>query len=105
MKIKKTLTHICGALSAGLFLCGLCSFMLGRTFAFTVGIVIACLSLASGLLLPNPISFLTLAVGLCMIFAPVTVSGIVLVTLGAAGMITVPILSSIKGRTADGASS
>lgn len=54
--------------------------------AFVGGIVTIVISLASGLIAPNPISLVALIAGICMLVSPKLV-GVILVVLGMSAMV------------------
>lgn len=60
----------------------------GPVVGRVIGIVVICLSLATGMLLPNPISFLGLFAGAAIAFLPPWISGLFLLLLNLAGMVS-----------------
>ncbi len=54
------------------------------------GIVVICLSIATGLVLPNPLSFVGLIAGILMLALPAKTVGIILLILGIAGCLCPP---------------
>lgn len=85
--VKKILSWILGITFIAAFACGICLLIFAQAISLVLGIVVICLSLATGLILPNPISLFALIAGICMIFAPVP-TGIVLTCVGTIGMLT-----------------
>lgn len=69
---------------------GLLFLVAPKAFSTTAAMIVICLSLASGLILPNPVSFWFLVAGICMLVFPSWVVGICLMALSAVGMVTVP---------------
>lgn len=92
MKSEKILTLVLGVTAVCALLTGICFVLASKTISIIGGIVIICLSLASGLILPNPISFFTLIAGICTLVFPPQIIGIVFAILGLAGMVTGGIL-------------
>ena len=84
--VKKILSWILGLTFIAAFACGICLLVFSQAMSLVLGIVVICLSLATGLILPNPISLFALIAGISMIFAPVP-TGIVLACVGAIGML------------------
>ena len=94
MKLKKFLSRAVCIIAACALLVGAGFIFAPKGFSVAGGIVIICLSLASGLILPNPISFLGLIAGVCVLIFPPKIVGIVFAVLGVAGMLTNVIISS-----------
>ena len=97
MKKKKTVAYLLGGSFAVGAIIGLAFLVAPRAFSVTAALVVICLSLASGLILPNPVSFWFLMAGICMLILPSWVVGILLLLLSAAGMVAVPL--SYKAKT------
>ena len=87
MKIKRLVYLLCGILCASLILAGLCLLLFSKQFSTVGGIVVICLSLATGLILPNPISLAYLVAGILMWVLPKPVPAIILFVLGVGGAI------------------
>lgn len=80
---KKLIAYGVGSLCAVGLLCGVLILLFGNPAAITSGIVVICLSICFGILVPNPICFWTLIAGICMLVFPTSVTGIILITLSA----------------------
>lgn len=93
MKLKKFLSLAVGIVAACALLVGIVFIFASKGISVAGGIVIICLSLASGLIFPNPISFWGLIAGVCVLVFPPYVVGIVFAVLGVAGMLTNVIIS------------
>ena len=87
MKKKSLIFLLCGIFCVSLILAGLCLLLFSRQFATVGGIVVICLSLATGLVLPNPFSLAYLVAGILMLVLPKPVPAIILLVLGAGGAI------------------
>ena len=87
MKIKRLVHLLCGILCASLILAGLCLLLFSKQFSTVGGIVVICLSLATGLIAPNPISLAYLVAGILMWVLPKPVPAIILFVLGVGGAI------------------
>lgn len=87
MKNKRLIFLLCGIFCASLILAGLCLLVFSKQFATVGGIVVICLSLATGLTVPNPVSIAYLVAGVLMLVLPKPVPAILLLCLGAGGAI------------------
>lgn len=87
MKKKSLIFLLCGIFCASLVLAGLCLLVFSRQFATVGGIVVICLSLATGLIVPNPVSIAYLVAGILMLVLPKPVPAILLLCLGVGGAI------------------
>lgn len=87
MNMKKTFAYIVGGTCAVTATLGTILLISSKTLTIPTAIVIICLSLASGLIIPNPVSFLGLIAGICMIVFPSWIVGIIFICLGIAGTI------------------
>lgn len=87
MNKKKVFAYIVGGTCAAASALGMILLIPSKPLTLSTAIVMICLSLASGLLIPNPISFLGLMAGICMIIFPSWVVGIIFMLLGIAGAI------------------
>lgn len=85
MKKQKIAALLSGIFWATALLIGICLLPASDTGSMVSGIVVICLSLASGMLVPNPISLWALIAGICMIVFPGWAVGLVLCSIGAAG--------------------
>lgn len=84
---KKTFAYIIGGSFAVAILLGMILLISSKAMTISAAIVMICLSLASGLLIPNPVSFLGLIAGICIIIFPSWIVGIIFILLGIAGAI------------------
>lgn len=82
---KKILAYGIGIMCAVGLLVGLVILLLKAPMAITTAVVVICLSICSGILLPNPISFWGLIAGVCMLVLPAKVTGIGMMVLSVAG--------------------
>ena len=82
---KKHLSWLWGGTFAFAALMGLFLLFASEKASLMGGIVIICLSLATGLIAPNPVSFIALAAGICMAFLPPWIVGLILLCIGIAG--------------------
>ncbi|MBQ6819147.1 MAG: hypothetical protein IJP35_06035 [Clostridia bacterium] len=87
-----------GIMCAVGLLTGLVILLLKTPMAITTAIVIICLSICFGILLPNPISFWGLIAGICMLVLPANVTGIGLIALSGAGALTNGLFFTKAGR-------
>lgn len=80
---------------------GICMLILPKSMSLPSGIILICLSLAFGMLLPNPISFIGLIMGIFMIIFPkwlALYSGIFFICLGIISAIINPVIWMKKER-------
>ncbi len=61
---------------------GICFLFAPKTVAVVCGIILICLSLATGILLPNPFSPIGLLVGICMILCQPVFIGVIIICFG-----------------------
>lgn len=87
MKKKSLIFLLCGLFCASLILAGLCLLAFSRQFATVGGIVVICLSLATGLIAPNPVSIAYLVAGILMLVLPKPIPAIILLCLGVVGAV------------------
>lgn len=87
MKKKSLIFLLCGIFCASLLLAGLYLLLFSKQFATVGGIVVICLSLATGLIAPNPVSIAYLIAGILMLVLPKPIPAIILLCLGASGAI------------------
>lgn len=91
MKNNKVLAILLGGSFGIEAIIGLLFLVAPKAFSTTAAVVVICLSVASGLILPNPVSFWFLIAGICMLVLPAWVVGICLLVLSAVGMVAVPL--------------
>ena len=96
MKKKSLIFLLCGIFCASLLLAGLCLLLFSKQFATAGGSVVLCLSLATGLIAPNPVSLAYLVAGILMWVLPKPIPAIILLCLGAGGAIANLIVSMKK---------
>ncbi len=101
MKKRETVTLLIGLTWAVIGLLALGMIVMGRTAATVSGVVVICLSLASGMLLPNPISFFGLIAGILLLVLNPTATGIILLLFSLGGMLSnlIVYLKSEKNST------
>ena len=87
MKIKRLVFLLCGIFCASLLLAGLCLLLFSKQFATVGGIVVICMSLATGLIIPNPVSIAYLVAGILMWVLPKPIPAVLLLCLGVAGAV------------------
>lgn len=87
MKKKSLIFLLCGLFCASLVLAGLCLLVFSRQFTMVGGIVVICLSLATGLIAPNPVSIAYLVAGILMLVLPKPIPAIILLCLGVIGAV------------------
>lgn len=87
MNKKKVFAYIVGGTCAAASALGMILLIPSKPLTLSTAIMMICLSLASGLLIPNPISFWGLMAGICMIIFPSWIVGIIFMLLGIAGAI------------------
>lgn len=87
MKKKSLILLLCGIFCMSLVLAGLCLLAFPRQFATVGGVVVICLSLATGLIVPNPVSFAYLVAGILMLVLPKPIPAIILLCLGVGGAV------------------
>ena len=87
MRKKSLIFLLCGIFCTMLVLSGLCLLLFSKSFATVGGIIVICLSLATGLIVPNPVSLVFLVAGILMLVLPKPIPAIVLLCLGVGGAI------------------
>lgn len=87
MNKRKMIAYIIGATFAAAFILGLILLVASKGITVSIAITIICLSLASGLIAPNPISFVGLIAGICMLVFPPWIVGVVFIVIGVAGAV------------------
>ena len=92
MKSKRLIFLLCGIFCTSLILAGLCLLAFSKQFATVGGIVVICLSLATGLIVPNPVSIAYLVAGILMLVLPKTIPAVILLCMGVGGAIVELIL-------------
>ena len=95
---KKFWAYGIGVMCAVGLLVGMVILLLKTPMAITTAIVIICLNICSGILLPNPISFWGLIAGICMLVLPANVTGIGMILLSGAGALTNGLFFTKAGR-------
>lgn len=93
MNLKKTLLWVIGTLSAMMLVAGISLILLPKTVAVVVGVVVSCLSLATGLILADPLSIIGLVLGILLAFASKGIMGAILIAIGIIGAFVPPIIS------------
>lgn len=96
MKKKKAVAYIIGATCAIAVILGIIMLFSPKVITVSAAIAIICLSLASGLIIPNPISFLGLIAGICMLILPPWIVGIIFICAGIAGAVANIFISKKK---------
>ena len=92
MKNKRLIFLLCGIFCASLILAGLCLLAFSKQFATVGGIVVICQSLATGLIVPNPVSIAYLVAGILMLVLPKPIPAVILLCVGVGGAIVELIL-------------
>lgn len=92
MKSKRLIFLLCGIFCTSLILAGLCLLAFSKQFATVGGIVVICLSLATGLIVPNPVSIAYLVAGILMLVLPKPIPAVILLCMGVGGAIVELIL-------------
>ena len=87
MKKKSLIFLLCGIFCASLILAGLCLLLFSKQFATVGGMIVICLSLATGLIAPNPISLAYLVAGILMWVLPKPIPAIILLCIGVGGVL------------------
>ena len=82
---KKFLAYILGATLAIAVVLGLLIILLPEFFTIASAITIICISLAFGIVLPNPVSFVGLIAGILMLIFPANIIGIIFICFGIIG--------------------
>ncbi len=85
MSKRKSVFYIIGGNFAFSALLGLMMVFLPKGLTVAAATVIICLSIASGLIIPNHISLLGLVAGICMLVFPAWIVGIVFIVIGNVG--------------------
>ena len=87
MDKNKLFAYLFGSVCAATLVCGGLIYFFNTPASTGTALIIICLSLCSGLLLPNPISFFTLIAGVCMLVLPAKVTGIIFMILSTIGLV------------------
>lgn len=82
MKKNRLIAYVIGGTGALAVISGLFLLPSSKPMTLSAAITLICLSLASGLLAPNPVSFIGLIAGICMLIFPSPIVGIILIILG-----------------------
>lgn len=101
MNKRKIITLSAGILCAVIILAGICMLFLSKTASAVSGAAVIIVSLASGLIIPNPLSFVGLIIGICMLFMPAFWIGMVLIIFGAIGAAVTLFFGLKKIKSAD----
>lgn len=88
MKTRKNITLLIGIFGFLVLTTGVCFLFVPKTAAVVCGIILVCLSLATGILLPNPFSFVGLLAGICMSLCAPTYIGAIFICFGCITAIT-----------------
>lgn len=86
-KLKLLIGLPCGIHCTWLVLAGLSLLLFPQQFARVFGIVEICLSFATGIILPNPVSPVYLSVGILLLVLPKALPASILLCLGVGGAI------------------
>ena len=92
MKLAKWFCRGFGILCAIAFLLGIGILLWKTPMSIGVAAVLICLSLCTGILIPNFVSTYGLIAGICMLVLPAPVSGIAVIVLSLAGAAANPLL-------------
>lgn len=101
MKKKNLIFLSIGIICIITLIIGICMLILPKSMSLPSGIILICLSLAFGMILPNPISFIGLIMGIFMIIFPkwlALYSGIFFICLGIISAIANPFIWLKKTR-------
>lgn len=82
---QRIIPLILGIMCASSMVLGICLLFASDTVSLVSGIVVACISLAVGLILADPFSIVGLLAGVCMMVFPAPAVGIILIVFGAGG--------------------
>lgn len=85
MIIKKIIAWTLGILCTCAWITGLLLLIPSKALSITLAVIIICLSLCFGIILPNPICPLTFATGICILIFPPKIVAIVLLCIGVVG--------------------
>ena len=85
MKKNRVLAYGLGILCSVGFLLGLLMLLFKAPVSISSAVVVICLSICIGILLPNPVSFWGLIAGICMLVLPAQMTGGIIMLLSAAG--------------------
>ena len=88
MKSKKVSSILLGVVFAVEAVTGLLFLLVPGALSTTAAVLVICLSLASGLIVPNSLSLWFLAAGICMLVLPDWAVGICLLAFAAVGVTT-----------------
>lgn len=92
MKIKKMIAYFLGGTGSVAILTGILMLLAPKAFSIATAIVIICLSLAIGIMIPNPISTVGFFAGICMLVFPARIVGLILLAGGMVAVILNPFL-------------
>lgn len=86
MEKRKVFTLAIGIFWTVLALVSVLLMVSGRTTAAILGVIVICLSICTGILLPNPLSFIGLFAGIAMLILPPVFTGVILLVVCLAAM-------------------
>jgi len=86
MKTEKMMAFFIGATFTLILMLGIGLMLFGENATVAMAIAVICISLASGLIIPNPLSLAGLIAGICMLVFPSKAVGIVLIAAGIMGI-------------------
>jgi len=84
MKLKKAIAYVIGGTGVLAALVGLALLPASKAVTISTAVTVICLSLAFGILIPNPICFVGLIAGICALIFPSWIVGVILIVMGAA---------------------
>ena len=82
--LKRAIAYIVGATGVLAFLVGIIFLPGAKALTISAAVTVICLSLAFGILIPNPICFVGLIAGICALVFPSWIVGIILMVVGIA---------------------
>ena len=101
MKKAKISAWIVGGAFAVTIILGALLLIPSKVWSVTVAVVVICFSIVSGMLIPNPVSFLMLFAGICIIILPAWCVGVVLIGVGVIGAVTNLIVAPRQLKTSE----
>ncbi|MBE6681614.1 MAG: hypothetical protein E7600_04975 [Ruminococcaceae bacterium] len=96
MKTKKITAYIIGGMGAVALLFGIILMFSSKAVSVSAAIVILCISMAFGIMMPNPVSIIGFVAGICMLVFPSLTVGIIMITLGVIMAVANVIISKKK---------
>lgn len=88
MKLKKAFAYAIGAFCVACLIGGVIMIIGNMPVKVAAGVIVICLSLCFGMLIPNPFSFISLLIGICMIVFPSWITGVVMILAAVSGAIS-----------------